>query len=302
MTRSRLFPLRIALGVIAISFGAILVRLAGDAAPPAIAAWRLGLAALVLFPIAVARGGLRRIERSDLLLAVGSGIALAAHFILWISSLRYTSVASSVLFVTTHPIFVGLGSHFLLKERVGQRLAIGIGLSIIGGIIIGWGDLRIGGTALYGDLLAIGGGGAAAVYFLIGRRVRQRTPLIDYIAIAYGTAAAIVLLSCAAARTALTGFPRITYLYLGLLAVGPQLIGHSTFNWALRELPAAEVSVVILAEPVGATLLALFLFNEIPGWLNGIGAAIILVGIYLSLQGEEGPDGNGKRPGEDRMG
>ena len=302
MSRGPLFPLRIVLGVVAISFGAILVRLAGEAAPIAIATWRVGLAALVLLPIAIFRGGLRRIERKDLFLAIGSGLALAVHFILWISSLRYTSVASSVLFVTAHPIFVGLGSHFLLREPVDRRLIGGAALSLIGGVFIGWGDLKVGGTALYGDLLAIGGGLAAAVYFLLGRRARQRTPLIDYIAIAYGTAAATVLFGSVAARSPLTGFSQTTYLYLALLAVGPQLIGHTTFNWALKELSALKVSVVILAEPVGASLLALLFFGEIPGWLNGIGAVIILSGIYLSLKSEEGSDGNGDRSGEDRMG
>jgi len=300
MSRSPLFPLRIALGVIAVSFGAILVRFAGEAPPLAIASWRLGLAVLFILPMAVLRG--RRLGRRDLLLAVGSGGALAVHFVLWISSLNYTSVASSVLFVTTHPIFVGIGSHFLLKERISRYLAGGIGLAIAGGFLLGWGDFKIGGTALYGDLLAIGGGLAAAVYFLIGRRVRQRASLLDYVLVAYGTAAGIVLLSCGVTRTGLTGFSDFTYLYLGLLAIGPQLIGHTTFNWALKHLPAAKVSLVILAEPVGASFLALLFFAEVPGWLNGIGAAIILIGIYLSLRSEEGSDGNGKRSGEDRVG
>ncbi len=289
--RGRLFPVRIAIGVIAVSFGSILVRLAGEASPLAIAGWRLGLAAVFLLPIVALHGNLRRIDRRILLLAIGSGCALSLHFILWISSLEYTSVSSSVLFVTTHPMFVGIGSHFLLKERVGRRLVAGIALSIIGGIIIGWGDLRIGGRAVYGDLLAIGGGLAAAIYFLIGRTVRKGSNLIDYIAIAYGTAAAIVLLSCAATGARLTGFSHQTYLYLFLLAIGPQLIGHTTFNWALKHLSAAKVSVVILGEPVGATILAILFFREVPGWLNGIGAVIILVGIYLSLRSEEGQNG-----------
>jgi drug/metabolite transporter (DMT)-like permease len=282
--------LRVALGVVAVSFGAIFVRLAGEASPLAIAAWRLGLASVVLLPLAAARGTAFRMPRRDVLLCVASGVALAFHFVLWITSLRYTSVSSSVLFVTTHPIFVGLGAHFLLGERVGRRLAVGIALAVLGGAMIGFGDVRFGGTALHGDLLALAGGLAVAVYFLIGRRVRRSVALVDYIAITYGTAAVLVLAAAWIADVQLVGFAPQTFLWLGLLALGPQLIGHSTFNWALKHLPASKVSVVILAEPIGSTLLAILFFAEAPAWPSAIGAAIILVGIYLSLRSKEDLD------------
>jgi len=291
MSRREFLYLRFGIGIVAVSFGAILVRLAGEVPPLAIAAWRLGLTAVVLLPLAMARKSFWRIPRRELLWSIGSGVALAVHFVLWITSLRHTSVASSVLFVTTHPIFVVLGAHYVLKERIGRGLAVGVGLAILGAVLIGFGDLRLGGVALRGDLLALGGGLAVSIYFLIGRRVRRNVSLLDYVAITYGTAAVLVLLACLVAGCPLAGFSSDTYLFLALLALGPQLIGHSTFNWALRHLSASKVSVMILAEPIGSSLLALLFFSEVPTWLNGIGAVIILFGIYLSLQAKEASDG-----------
>ncbi len=282
--RARLY-VTIALGVVAVSSGGVLVRLASDASPLAITAWRLVLASLVLVPIALVRGRLGAIQRSDLVLALASGAALALHFVLWITSLGHTSVASSVLFVSTHPAFVGLGGAIFLGERLTRQLVFGMLIALAGGAVIGWSDLA--GGAWMGDLLALGGGLFAAVYFLIGRRVRPRVSLVDYTAIAYGTAAALTLATCVAARVPLAGFAPATFLWLGLLAAGPQLLGHTTFNWALGHLPAAKVSVLILGEPVGATILAFLVFGETLSWPRALGAVIILVGIYVSLRGKE---------------
>jgi len=290
MPTPRLLSLRIAVGIAAISFGGILIRLAGDASPIAIAAWRLALTAAVLLPIAAAKGTLRTLPRRDVLLSIGSGIALALHFVLWITSFRYTSVSSSVLFVSTHPIFVGLGAHFVLRERVSRSLVFGIALAVLGGGLIGLGDLRLGGGAVHGDLLALAGGLAVAVYFLIGRHVRRTVSLLDYVAITYGTAAILVLAAAVVTGAPLLGFTPRTYLFLGLLALGPQLIGHSTFNWALKHLPASTVSILILGEPIGATLLAIPFFREVPTWPSAVGAVIILAGIYLSRRIKEDID------------
>jgi len=281
---------RIGVGIAAVSFGAILIRFAEEAPPLAIAAWRLGLTAIVLLPLSFWKGRLHRVPKRDVAWAVASGVALAVHFVLWIASLRYTRVASSVLFVTTHPIFVGIGAHYILKERVRRGLAAGIALAVLGGGLIGFGDLQLGGEALQGDLLALAGGFAVAVYFLIGRRVRRTVSLLDYVTITYATAAVLVLAACLVSNCPLAGFSSKTYLYLGLLALGPQMIGHTTFNWALKHLAASKVSVMILAEPVGSSLLALLFFREVPSWLNVAGAVIILLGIYLSLRTKEATD------------
>jgi len=285
-----LFYPRVAIGIIAVSFGAIFARLAGEASPFAIAAWRLTLAAAVLTPFAVFRKT-RTLDARSFAWCVGSGLALALHFVLWISSLGETTVASSVLFVSTHPIFVGLGSVLLLRERLSRPLLLGIALAVVGGGLIGFGDFRFGGSALRGDLLALGGGLMAAIYLLIGRRVRRTVALPEYVAATYGTAAVLALILCAVTRTPILGYAPSTYGYLVLLAFIPQLIGHSTINWALRRLSAARVSVFVVGEPICSALLAIPFFGEVPGGLNLLGAAIILAGIYLTLRTEEEQDG-----------
>ncbi len=292
MTRRSLLYPRIAVGMVAVSFGAILIRLAGEAPSLAIAAWRLTLAAIVVLPIALRRlaRGERTLTRGTLLWSAISGVALALHFTLWILSLRLTSVASSALFVSTHPIFVGLGSFLVLKERLSRFLVIGIALAVLGGALIGFGDFQFGGATLHGDLLALGGGLMAAVYFLIGRHVRKTVAATEYIAASYSTAAIAVLLGCLATRMPIGGFAFPTYGYLILLALVPQLLGHSTFNWALRRLSATKVSILVLSEPIGAAILACLIFDETLSGLNLVGAAIILVGITLSLRSEEEQD------------
>lgn len=268
----------------------------------AIAAWRLLLAAAVLVPLAMRGGGIAHIAKRDLAWSVLSGAALAVHFVLWITSLQQTSVASSVLFMSTHPVFVGLGSWIFLRERVRPAAIAGIVFSVIGGSVIAWGDLRFGEMTLRGDLLALGGGCALAIYFLIGRRVRRNVPVLLYIAVAYAAAAFLVLGACLATRTPIIGYAPATYGYLILLAVGPQLIGHSTFNWALKHLAASSVSILVLSEAVGSALLAVAFFGESLTWLNGLGGFLILLGITLSTRNREASHGQANRPGEDHVG
>jgi len=281
----RLYP-RMVLGIIAVSFGAIFVRFASEASPLAISAWRLSVAAILLIPIAWIRKE-RSLTPKMTLWCLVSGGALALHFILWISSLSYTSVASSVLFVTTHPLFVGIGSFLLLKERPSSSLLVGGLIALFGGALIGFGDLQLAGTAVHGDLLAVGGGLMAAIYFMIGRHVRQTVSATEYAALTYGTAAVLILVICGVTRTPLIGFSGSTIGFLVLLGLIPQLLGHSTFNWALKHMPASHVSIMILGEPIGSGFLALIFFREIPYGLNLIGAALILVGIYFSLRTKE---------------
>lgn len=277
--------------IAAISSGAVLARLASDAQPLAIAAWRLGLASLVLVPWAALRGRWRGVARRDALRSVASGVALAVHFALWITSLTQTSVASSVLFVTLHPLFVGLAAAVFFGEALARNLVFGIVASTLGAVLVAVGDLRLGGSSWTGDLLALGGGLAAAVYFLLGRRARARMPLVEYTAIAYGTAAVLLIAACLLAGVPLHGYSQATVGSLLLLAAIPQLVGHTTLNWALRYLPAARVSLLVLGEPIGAGLLAFALFGELPTWLGGLGAAIILLGLFVAGRRKETNDG-----------
>jgi drug/metabolite transporter (DMT)-like permease len=275
------------IAIVTVSFAAILIRLAEEAPVLTIATWRLGIATLLLTPFSLRRRTIRETGRCDALLCVASGVFLAFHFICWISSLRYTSVASSVVLVSITPIFVGLGSFAFLRERVPLSLWLAIALCVCGGVLIEWGDIQIGRQAVHGDLLALGGALMGSAYFLIGRRVRQRLSLSRYIFLSYGTAALVLLGASLITHQPLTGFRGETYLYLLLVAIGPQLIGHTTFNWALKYLPASTVAVLILGEPIGSTFLAYLFFKEGLTLLKGGGAAIILTGIYLSLRKEE---------------
>jgi len=239
------------------------------------------LAAALLVPLWGVRRA--RLSRRGLGLALVAGGFLALHFALWTESLRLTTVASSVALVTTNPLFVGLLSSLFLGERPSQALWQGIGLSVAGGLLIGWGDFALGGAALLGDVLALLGAVASSAYLLVGRRARDEGPLVPYATVAYGIAAALLLVGASGGGDPL---PLPTeWLWIALLALGPQLLGHTSVNWALRRFPASAVAVAILGEPVGATLWAYLVFGEVPGIPQGIGIVLVLLGIVRALRG-----------------
>jgi len=270
-------------GVVAVSFASIFIRLA-EAPPLVIAAYRLGLASLVIGPVALIRSGqeLRGLSRKDLLYLVISGLFLALHFSLWIASLAYTTVASSVILVTMSPLLVGLLSHLLGMDRVTKWMGGGILLSVVGSVAIGYGDFALGSGALWGDILAFGGAVMVTGYLLVGRRLRQELSLLPYVSLTYSVAAAVTVVLCLLTGERFTGYSSTTYLMFILLALVPQVIGHSAFNWALGYLSAPFVSVTILGEPVGATILAYLILDEVPTLLKMVGGAMIFSGIYLA--------------------
>jgi len=275
------------MGVVAVSSASIFIRLA-EAPPLIIAAYRLSLASLVIGPAALIRSGkeLRALSQRDLFYLVIAGVFLALHFALWIASLGHTTVASSVILVSTSPLFVGLLSHLFGVDRVNKGMAGGIFLSLVGSVAIGYGDFALGGGALWGDILALGGAVMVTGYLLAGRRLRQRISLLPYLSLTYSMAAAVTLVFCLLTGQRFTGYSSTTYLMFILLALVPQVIGHSAFNWALGYLSAPFVSVTILGEPVGATILAYLILNEVPTLLKMIGGAMILLGIYLASRRE----------------
>lgn len=264
------------------------------AAPLVVAAGRMVLAALLLTPVALGRGApreLRTLGRGEIALAVLAGLALAVHFATWITSLSMISVATSVVLVQTNPLFVALLSYLFLRERPTKPTVAGIFLALVGCVVIGWGDLRQGGAqwtgpALLGDLLALTGGLMAAVYFLLGRRLRRQLSIVAYIWPVYTTAAVVLLAICLFSGLPLVGYPPVTYLMLLLLAVGPQLLGHSSLNYALGQLSATLVTIAALGEPIGSALLALALLGQVPAALTLLGGALILGGIALTAVGE----------------
>lgn len=274
-------------GVVAVSFASIFIRLA-EAPPLIIAAYRLSLASLVIGPVALIRSGqeLRALSRRDLFYLVTAGVFLALHFGLWIASLAYTTVASSVILVTMSPLLVGLSSHLLGMDRVTKWMLGGILLSVVGSVVIGYGDFALGGRALWGDILALGGAVMVTGYLLAGRRLRQGLSLLPYISLTYSVAAAVTVVFCLLTGQQFTGYSSTTYLMFLLLALVPQVIGHSAFNWALGYLSAPFISITILGEPVGATILAYLILNEVPTLLKIAGGVMILSGIYLASRRE----------------
>lgn len=271
------------IGIIAVSTASIFIKLC-DAPALIIATYRMVFASLMLMPYAFYKKTGRGWGRSDLGWLILSGVFLSLHFTFWIASLKYTSVASSVVLVTTHPIFVGLGASFLLKERLGMNLVLGIALSVLGSGLISYGDMTLSKEALMGDGLALLGAIAASGYFLVGRKMRKSQDLLSYIFPVYSTAALVLILLSFLFQEKFLGYSATTYLYFFLLALIPQLIGHTTFNWALKYLPASMVSITILGEPVGSTILAYFILGEGLTTWKVIGGILIFAGILIALR------------------
>jgi len=306
MRRPPLSPILVlGLGILAVSAASIMIRFAQQEAPSlVIAAWRLSVAALVLTPFAIIR---RRQEigamsRSDLRLAIFSGIFLVIHFATWITSLAYTSVASSVILVTTSPLWVALLSPLVLKEKLSRQMAAGLVMALLGGFLVGLSDVctlsgegaacpAIGdfvrGKAFWGDLLALIGAFAAAGYLMIGRKLRVKISTLSYITLVYGAAAAGLVLLTILFGQNLFGYSKAAYLWMIGLALIPQLIGHTSYNFALAYLPAAYVSLTILGEPIGSSMLAFILLDEQVTLLKALGAALILVGIFIGSRADQ---------------
>ena len=269
----------------------------GSTAPAiTIALYRLAMATAILAAVLGVRVllgrevTLRRLPRRDMFLMAGIGAILATHFTLWISSLKVPqeSIASSVVLVTSHPLMVGLVSHFVLKERLNKWMAVGIVVGFSGVIVIAFADYGPGGSLLYANTLAFLGGIMAGVYFLAGRRLRPRVALLDYALVVYACATAVLFLYAVVLEESLTpvGNPDTELLLFLALAVIPQIGGHTLYNWSLRWVPAPVVSLSLVGEPVGASLLAWAILNQIPTLGVGFGAGLALLGIYLTVYGQ----------------
>ncbi|MCP4593851.1 MAG: DMT family transporter [bacterium] len=277
-------PLGLTVGVLSISTAAVLIKLCEDAPPMIIAAWRLAIATLVLVPLAGGIRGRRLFEltRSQAPYLLLAGVFLGAHFFLWITSLKHTSVLSSVVIVTTNPIFIGIGSFFLFGERPSGRLIAAIGIALVGGVLIALSDAGAGAGSLRGDLLALGGAVMASCYFLVSRKVRQEVHILSYITPVYGVAAVVLVIGAVISGERFTGYQGSTYVYLVLLAIGPQLLGHGTLAWALRYVSATTVAVFVLGEPIGSSVLAYMVLEESVTPLQVAGGGLILAGIFLA--------------------
>lgn len=292
--------LAIFFAILAVSTASPFIRFAQEEAPSiVIAAFRMTLASLLLLPFA-AKNAYHEIQKIPLrqkTLLVVSGFFLALHFASWISSLQYTTVASSVMLVSTTPLWVALLSPIFLRERLAPAAWVGLFIAIAGGILVGAGgqctldhgkilcaDLfnSVTRSGTFGNFLAILGAWGSAGYLLIGRRLRPSFSLSSYTFLVYGVAGAFLLLAVWMTGNRLTGYSFETYGWFLGMAVIPQLVGHSTLNWALKYLSASYVSISLLGEPIGTIILTYFLLREKPTLFELLGGVCILAGIYLA--------------------
>jgi drug/metabolite transporter (DMT)-like permease len=293
------------IGILAVSTASLFIRYAQtEASSLTIAASRLTLAALFLMPVALKRNGkeLAKFNRRQIGLLLLAGVFLAIHFASWITSLQYTTVASSVVLVATSPLWVALLSPLILRERLVSGIWIGLIITLLGASMVGISNACqlqstglicspiaqfIEGRAFLGNSLALLGALMSAGYLLIGRRLRSTVSLVSYTFMVYGTAAVVLLMAVFLTGQKVVGFSPLTYVWFLALAIIPQLIGHSSFNWALKYLSAAYISVALLGEPIGSSLLAYVFLTETPSIVEILGGVMILIGIYQTSRAEQ---------------
>jgi len=277
----------LAIGVVVVSFAAPLIRLA-DAPPLAIAMYRNLFATAVLLPLALwrHRGELRALARSDVLALGGAGVLLAVHFGSWVPSVTLTTVAASTVLVSTQPLWSAVFARLFLGDRIRRAVAVGIGIALAGAVMISGFDFNLSTRAFAGDLLALTGAAAVAGHRIVALGPRRRISLLPLVAIMYGVCAVVLVLVVLVSGTRATGFESETWLWMALLALGPQVIGHTLFNLLLRDVDPTVIAVAIMGEAVGATLLALGLFGEIPSVGAIAGGALLLTGIFVAVRGQ----------------
>lgn len=277
------------IGVLAVSFSAILIKWSN--APAAVLGlYRLLITFLILCPVLFtkkSRAEVRAVPKRTWLLVATSGVCLALHFILWIGSLKYTTVASSTILITLQPIFVMALAYWTLRERTSWRAWAAASIAIVGSTLIGWGDFRISGAALWGDLLSLLGTLAVSGYLVIGQYLRssqQAMSSLVYSLFVYIFAIVVMFFYCLGEGYSLVQYEGREWLLFFLLAVIPTVFGHTLFNWLLKYVNAATISMAILGEPIGATILAYLLLHESVVTAQWFGGAVILGGIWLFLR------------------
>jgi drug/metabolite transporter (DMT)-like permease len=278
--------LAIIIAVIAVSFASIFVRWS-DAEPLAIAFYRLLFTTLLLLPFVLVKRGqeIRNLGGKNIGLMLGIGLVLSFHFSMWITSLGLTSVASSVILVTAHPILVGTVSHFFMKDKLSKLNFIGIFVAITGVIVLTLGDFTGGpltGSKTLGNILAFLGGICAGIYILGGRKMRRSVSIVTYAFLVYLFCTIFLFIQCLATSTQIFPLPANEYYLFLLMALVPGILGHTLYNWSLKYVTATVVSVSLLGEPIGSSILAVLLLNEVPSSYVLIGGPIVLAGIMMA--------------------
>jgi len=287
-------------GILAVSTASIFIRFAQGQAPSlVIAAGRLSIATLLIAPFVLIRswGELKSIPRRTFGLLILAGLFLGLHFATWITSLEFTSVASSVVLVATAPLWVALLSPVFLKEKINNIVFLGLLISLVGSVIVGLNsacdfsgekmscisfESLFGGRLFIGNLLALAGALFSGGYLIIGRKVRSNLSLPVYTFLVYGFAALVLIILVFLSGTSFKGYSPSTWIWIVLLAIVPQLLGHSTFNYFLKSLSAAFVSIALLGEPIGTVILAFLILKESPSMLEIGGGLLILFGIFVA--------------------
>ncbi len=274
--------LAIIVAVVSISFASIFIKWS-EAPALAIAAYRLAFATIILLvpTLVFQKEELLKLTRKQLLVLSLVGVALAFHFGFWISSLKYTSVANSVILVSTHPILIAIVSHYYLGERISKIAGIGVAVALVGMVTIGASDFAVSQESLYGDLLALLGMFALATYILSGRRIRQRIHVLPYVTVVYGIATICLFIGCFIFSVPLYPYPSEEWVLFLALAIVPMILGHTVYNWTLKYVTALVVSMSILGEPILSAVLAYFLLSEEPTRWVLLGGVLVLAGIYL---------------------
>lgn len=277
--RPAIFPLVILVGAVSISMASILIKLCPEVPSLVIAVFRTGVVSLILLPIVLVKKEIYPFKL--LMLSLLAGLGLALHFGFWISSLKYTSVASSLFVLSVYPFLVAIASHFFLREKLTLRFTIGMLLTLIGiGIIFSFDLTSL--TLTLGNFLSFLGALSLVLYFVPGRVVRKRVHIIQFLFVVYSTATVFLLLAVWIGGYGFTGYKTSSYVYMFLLAIVSQGLGHSSFNWALRYVKAGLISMTTLVEPIGATILAWIFLGEVPGLAKIAGGILVILGIVLA--------------------
>ena len=276
--------------VLALSFSSIFVtKLESLEVPPlVIAFYRMAIATLILLPAALGfkRREIASLMRRDLSLLVLGGFCLAVHFGAWITSLKYVPIATSIVLVNSHPLFVVIASYLFLGERPPRRGLMGTAVGLAGMAVMthdAFGNVQL---AMKGDGLALLGALAVVGYFIVGRKARARISLLGYVTPLYAACSLFLLIWVLAAGHPLAPYSQTAWLYLAALAIIPTIIGHTVFNWALKHVRPTAISVAFLGEPVVASLLALIFFAQRPPLATFIGGALVLAGVYLTTKSQ----------------
>ncbi len=272
------------IGVIAVSFSAIFVK--WSSAPASIQGmYRLLFAVLIMLPFGIRRiSELRKVSYKNWLLLGASGFFLALHFLLWMGSLKYTTVSSSTIILALEPVFIWCGAYFIFKERISTFAKVGMLIAVAGAALIGWGDVGISSTNLYGDLMSFLGTIAVAVHMLIGQKLMSQVSAYVYNLVVFTSAVVVFALYNVMMGISFTNYNDQEWGIFLLLAIVPTVFGHMLFNWLLQYISATTVSMSILGEPIGASLLAFLLLNETMSWIQISGGLMAIAGMILFMR------------------